>query len=107
MKQIKSKSFFEYTKKLLVAGQFGDQKVALCDFVEYTADCVGGNELDFVICFDKRQEDWDFTNKIGVYGMGEVVDLLANHPDPDDEDWKNETIKQLEGWLRMLKGASL
>ncbi len=104
MKKIKSKSFFDYTKKLVIQGQFGDQKVPMCDFVEYAADCVGGSELDFVLCFDKRQEDWEFTNKIGLYGMGEVVDLLTNHPELEDVEWKAETVEQLEGWLKMLKG---
>lgn len=74
MKKIKSKSFFDYTKKLVIQGQFGDQKVPMCDFVEYVSDCVGGSELDFVLCFDKRQEDWEFTNKIGLYGMVENVE---------------------------------
>lgn len=106
MKKIKSKSFFDYTKKLDIESNFGPQKVPMCDFVNYVADCVDGEELDFVLCFDKRQEDWDFTNKLGLYGMGEVVDLLANHPDVDDAEWKADTVKQLESWLKMLKGGS-
>lgn len=105
VKKIKSKSFFEYTKKLTIHSEFGEQKVPLCNFVEYATDCVEGNELDFVFCFDKRQEDWEFTNKIGIYGMGEVVDLLVNHADADDAEWKKETIQQLEAWLKMLKGG--
>lgn len=104
MKKIKSKSFFDYTKKLVIQGQFGDQKVPLCNFVDYATDCVAGSEFDFILCFDKRQEDWEFTNKLGLYGMGEVVDLLTNHAEPEDADWKAETIEQLEGWLKMLKG---
>ena len=104
MKKIKSKSFFDYTKKLTIPCEFGDQKVPMCNFVDYAANCVAGSELDFVLCFDKRQEDWGFTNDIGVYSMGEDVDLLENHADIDDVEWKAETVQQLERWLKLLKG---
>lgn len=104
MKKIKSKQFWEYTKKLTIQGQFGDQKVPMADFVSYVSEVVRGSELDFMQCFDKCQEDWGFTNDIGVYAMGEVVDLLVNHADVDDIEWKAETIQQLERWLKLLKG---
>lgn len=104
MKKIKGKAFYEYTKNLHIDNQFGTQKVAMCNFTSYVSDIVRGSELDFVLCFDKCQEDWGFTNDLGIYGMQEVVNLLVNHPSEDDVEWKADTIKQLEGWLKQLKG---
>lgn len=104
MKKIKGKQFFEYTKRLDIQNEFGTQKVPMYNFVSHTSEIVRGNELEFVLCFDKYQEDWGFTNDLGIYGMQEVVNLLVEHPDEGGAEWKADTIKQLESWLKRLKG---
>jgi hypothetical protein len=104
MKKIKGKRFFEYKKSLHIQNDLGTQKVPMYSFTSYVSGIVRGNELDFVLCFDKCQEDWGFTNDLGIYGMQEVVNLLANDLDEADAEWKADTIKQLETWLNMLRG---
>ncbi|MOA41073.1 hypothetical protein D3C78_1630050 [compost metagenome] len=59
----------------------------------------------FTIAFDKYQEDWGFTEKLGKYGVEQVVAMLSDPEYADDKEtkeWKEEYKKWLTTQLAKL-----
>lgn len=90
------KSVWDYKQQVVVPSICGGHKAPLYQLVEFVSNTA--DSFDFIVCLDKISEDWGLTEALGKYAMSEVVKLHVEHG-KEDPEWKQETIKLLEGWL--------
>lgn len=103
-KKAQKKQAFDFNEKVDVPSPFGGYKVSLSEFTEYVSNCVD-NPAAFVVCYDKIQEDWEFTESLMKYTTEEVVNLLASEHELFDEDkeWKGNLIKYFKEQIKRLE----
>lgn len=92
-KKYGKKDLWDFKGKVSYQTAFGQQTCSVVDVVNALS---GVNPVEFVVAFDKAQEDWGFTEALGKYCVELTVDMLSeNLENEEDRKWK-EDYKQ---WL--------
>lgn len=106
-KKAQKKAHYEFSRKVNVPSVFGSQKVLLSDFTAYVNDTVG-DPVDFIVCFEKMQEDWEFTESLMKYATEEIVTLLSSEDElhGEDTEWKDNLIEYFKTQIERLEKIS-
>lgn len=96
------KRCFEFKEKVSVFTGFGVQKIALVELAEF-ANASSPSPEDFVVCFDKLQEDWGFTEGLAMYGVEQMLLLYCS--DNEDPDAKKDFVNFLKKAIKKIENS--
>lgn len=93
------RSVHELDTKVKFITIFGHHNVPVVDFECYVEI---EDPKEFVVAFDKNQEDWSFTEELSMYFVEDVVGLLVNN-DPCTEGMKERYLSWLKSVVSKLE----